>query len=63
MDGIPIFIAGGASGRMKTGYHIAGDGSPVSRVGLTIQKAMGVSLESWGKGSMETKSPYTELLA
>ena len=55
-------VAGGASGRMKTGYHIAGDGSPVSRVGLTIQKAMGVSLDSWGKGSMEIHQPYTELL-
>jgi hypothetical protein len=63
VDGLPIFTAGGASGRMKTGYHTPGDGSAVSRVGLTIQKAMGVSLESWGKGSMETKSPYTELLA
>lgn len=63
VDGLPIFTAGGASGRMKTGYHIPGDGSAVSRVGLTIQKAMEVSLETWGKGSMETKSPYTELLA
>jgi len=24
---------------------------------------MGVSLESWGRASMETKTPYTELLA
>ena len=56
-------LAGSASGRMKTGYHIAGDGSPVSRVGLTVQKAMGLSVDSWGKGSMETKSAYTELLA
>jgi len=63
VDGLPIFTAGGASGRMKTGFHTPGDGSAVSRVGLTIQKAMGVSLETWGKGSMETKSPYTELLA
>jgi hypothetical protein len=63
VDGLPIFTAGGASGKLKTGYHIAGDGSPVSRVGLTVQKAMGVSLENWGKGSMETKAPFTELLA
>lgn len=63
LDGLPILVAGGASGRMKTGFHIAGDGSPVSRVGLTVQKAMGVSTDSWGKNSMETKSPFTELLA
>jgi hypothetical protein len=63
LDGIPLLMAGGASGRMKTGYHIAGDGNPVSRVGLTAQKAMGLSVDGWGGGSMETKSPYTELLA
>ena len=63
VDGIPIMLAGGASGRMKTGYHIAGGGNPVSRVGLTIQKALSISTDGWGKGSMETKSPYTELLA
>jgi hypothetical protein len=63
LDGIPLLVAGGASGRMKTGYHIAGDGSAVSRVGLTVQKAMGLSIDGWGGGSMETKSPYTELLA
>ena len=63
VDGIPMFIAGGGSGRMKTGYHIAGGGAPVSRVGLTLQKAMGLSVDGWGKGSMETKSAYTELLA
>ncbi|WFU40214.1 DUF1552 domain-containing protein [Bradyrhizobium sp. CB82] len=62
VDGLPIFVAGGASGRMKTGYHVAGDSSPVSRVGLTIQRAMGVPAEVWGKGSMEVRQPYTDLL-
>jgi len=62
LDGIPMLTAGSANGRMKTGYHINGDGSPASRVGLTAQKAMDISLESWGSGSMETKSPFTELL-
>ncbi len=63
VDGIPIFVAGGASGRVNTGYHIAGAGNPVSRVGLTVQKAMGLPVDGWGTGSMETKSAYTELLA
>ena len=63
VDGIPIMLAGNASGRMKTGFHIAGGGAPVSRVGLTVQKAMGLGVDGWGKGSMETKSLYTELLA
>jgi hypothetical protein len=63
LDGIPMLLAGGASGRVKTGYHIAGDGDPVSRVGLTIQQALGMSVDSWGKGSMETKKPVSEILA
>jgi hypothetical protein len=63
VDGIPLFLAGSASGRLKTGYHIAGEGGAVSRVGLTIQKAMGMPVESWGSGSMDTKNPYAELLA
>jgi hypothetical protein len=62
VDGLPVLVAGGASGRMKTGYHVAGDNSPVSRVGLTIQKALGVSVDSWGQESLQIRSPYTELL-
>jgi len=63
VDGLPILVAGGASGRMKGGFHVAGDNSTVSRVGLTVQKAMGISIDGWGLNSMETKSPFTELLA
>ena len=63
VDGLPILVAGLASGRMKGGYHIAGDNSTVSRVGLTAMKAMGVGVDSWGMTSMETKSPFGELLA
>ncbi len=63
VDGLPVLVAGGGSGRMKTGYHIRGDNSAVSRVGLTIQKALGMSLDSWGQESLLVRTPYTELLA
>ena len=63
VDGLPLLVAGTANGKMKSGYHIDGASEPVSRVGITALKAMGVGLESWGKGGMETRSPYTELLA
>jgi hypothetical protein len=63
VDGLPILVAGGANGRIKTGHHIAGDNSPVSRVGLTLQKALGVSVDTWGKESLQVRTPYTELLA
>ena len=35
----------------------------ISPDGLTAMKAMGLSVDSWGKGSMETRNAYTELLA
>jgi len=63
VDGLPVLVAGGANGRIKTGYHVAGDNSPVSRVGLTLQKALGVSVDTWGKESLQIRTPYTELLA
>ncbi len=63
LDGIPVFLIGGANGRMKTGYHIAAGGQPISRVGLTIQKAFGLPVDKWGQASLETSNPFTELLA
>jgi hypothetical protein len=63
IDGLPVMLFGGASGRMKTGYHLAGGNTVVSRVGLTAQRAMGMSLDSWGAGSLQVKTPFTELLA
>jgi hypothetical protein len=63
LEDIPMLTAGSASGRIKTGYHIAGAGGPVTRVGLTMQQAMGMSIDSWGIGSMATKKPIAEILA
>ena len=63
VDGLPMFTAGNAGGKFKSGYHIDGNNSPVSRVGLTIQKAIGIGIDSWGINSMETRNPFTELLA
>jgi hypothetical protein len=63
LDNIPMLLAGSASGRIKTGYHIAGDSAPVTRVGLTIQQAMGMTVDKWGTGSMQTQKPITEIMA
>lgn len=60
--GIPIMIAGRAGGRIKTGLHIAGNGEPVTRIGLTIQQVMGVQIDSWGAGAMQTAKPLSDLL-
>ena len=63
IDNIPMMTAGSAGGRIKTGVHVKGEKTPVSRVGLTLQQAMGVPIDKWGTGSMETKKTLTEILA
>ena len=63
VEGIPTMIAGKASGRIRTGFHLAGGGDAISRIGLTVQQAMGVQVERWGTRSMETNRNVTEILA
>jgi hypothetical protein len=63
VDGIPMILAGSASGRMKTGIHCAGTSTTVARVGLTIQQAMGLSVDHWGTDSNMTNKPISEILA
>lgn len=63
VDGIPMMLAGGASGRMKTGIHYAGASTTVARVGLTVQQALGLSVDHWGAESNMTNKPISEILA
>jgi hypothetical protein len=63
VDGIPMFLAGSASGRLKTGIHYAGASSTVARVGLTVQRAMGLSIDRWGTDSNQTNKPISEIVA
>jgi hypothetical protein len=63
VEGIPIMIAGNAGGRVRTGFHLAGQADPITRVGLTVQQAMGLQVDRWGVLSMETNRTVTELLA
>lgn len=63
VESVPMFVAGKAGGRIRTGYHLAGRGDPTSRVGLTVMQAMGVQVAEWGQRSMETNRSVTELLA
>lgn len=62
VEGIPAMIAGNAGGRVRTGFHLAGRSDPISRIGLTVQQAMGVSVDRWGALSMETNRTITDLL-
>ncbi len=62
VEGIPMMIAGNAGGRIRTGFHLTGNADPVTRVGLTIQQAMGLQVDRWGVLSMQTNRTVTELL-
>ena len=62
LTNIPVITAGGASGRLKTGLHVAGNGDSVARVGLTLQHAFGVSTRTWGTESNETSKLITDVL-
>ena len=63
IDGLPMMIAGRGGGRIKSGLHIAGGGTPATRVGLTLQQVMGVPVDAWGTGANRTDKPVSELLA
>jgi hypothetical protein len=62
LDNIPMLTAGAAGGRVKTGLHVQAAGDPGTRLGLTVQQAMGLPVSSWGNASMETSKPIAEVL-
>lgn len=63
IDGIPMFSAGTAGGRVRTGLHIDGRGTPGCRLGYTAQRLMGLEIASWGDKSNNTSSEIGEILA
>ncbi len=63
VEGIPTMIAGNAGGRVRTGFHVAGRADPITRIGLTVQQALGLQVEKWGTRSMETSRTIAELIA
>jgi hypothetical protein len=61
IESLPIMVAGSAGGKWRSGQHIVGKGDPSSRVGLTIQQALGMPVSSWGDGAMKTSKPISEV--
>ena len=43
--------------------HVVGNGDPITRIGFTLMRAMGVPIERWGTKSLQTSKPITEILA
>ena len=62
LDGMPIFTAGRAGGKVKTGLHIDMAGAPGARVGYTALRVMGVDTPSWGTKSNRTSAEVGEIL-
>jgi hypothetical protein len=62
IDGLPMFSAGRAGGRIKTGLHIDGGGTPGTRLGYTMMKTLGVDIPSWGTQSNNTSKEISEIL-
>lgn len=61
--GLPFMTAGRAGGRLRTGLHVSGVGESASRVGLTMQQAMGLNVAQWGTDQNKTDRPITEILS
>jgi len=62
IDGLPMFSAGRAGGRIKTGLHIDGAGTPGTRLGYTMMKTLEVDISSWGTQSNNTSKEISEIL-
>jgi len=63
LDGMPMFTAGRAGGKVKTGLHVDGGGSPATRMGFTAQRLMGLDVKEWGTKSNNTSKEIGEILA
>ncbi|MBX7199332.1 MAG: DUF1552 domain-containing protein [Rhodospirillaceae bacterium] len=62
LDNIPMFTAGTAGGRIKTGLHLQGNGDPGTRLGYTLMKVLGLDIPSWGTLSNTTSKEISEIL-
>lgn len=62
IEGIPMFSAGRAGGRVRTGLHIDGGTSPGCRLGYTAMRLMGLDVPSWGDKSNQTAAEISEIL-
>jgi hypothetical protein len=62
IDGMPMFSAGRAGGRVKTGLHIAGANGQATRLGYTAMQALGLNISSWGNQSNNTSKAFGEIL-
>lgn len=63
LEGIPMFTAGSAGGKIKTGIHVDGQLSPGTRLPFTLQRLMNIEVDAWGTGANRATTDITEILA
>ncbi|MHB1204924.1 MAG: hypothetical protein ACYCZX_05115, partial [Rhodospirillaceae bacterium] len=61
-DGMAMFTAGRAGGKVKSGLHIDGAGTPVTRLGYSAMRLMGMDTPSWGTKSNNTSKEIGEMI-
>ena len=61
LEDFPILIFGNLCGQLVNGVHITSDGGNASEVALTLIRAMGIPLESWGMEGGLTTQGFSEL--
>lgn len=62
VDGMSVFLAGRAGGKVKSGHHIDLNGGSVAQVGYTALRLMGVDTPSWGTLSNESSEVISDVL-
>lgn len=62
LDRMPVFTAGRAGGKVKTGMHIDMNGGPLTQIGYTAMRVMGVDTPSWGTKSNRVSESISEIL-
>ncbi len=62
LDGMPVFTAGRAGGKVKTGLHIDMKGTTIARVGYTALRTMGVDVQKFGDRSNTTSDLISDIL-
>jgi hypothetical protein len=63
LTGIPMFTAGTLNGKVKAGQHIDGRAQAGTRLALTVQRLMGLSVGSWGTKSLTATQEIGEIVA
>ena len=62
LEDMPVFTAGRAGGKFKTGLHLDMKGTPMSRIALTAMRTMGIEMQSFGGGTNRTSDAVSDVL-